>query len=81
MSYRRSISFSENEKDLRDYFDNNGKSDIVKAAMRFYRDNKDKVLTDSVLNELMKMIGKKADYVEPVPSSEKVKEKGFKMIK
>lgn len=56
MSVRRSLSFAEDEKDLVDYFDTNGKSDIAKEAMKFYKENKDNVLTDAMI-KLLKMIG------------------------
>jgi hypothetical protein len=52
----RSLSFKENEKDLTDYFDNNGKSDIVKEAMKFYIKNKDKIIING-LGELIPLIG------------------------
>jgi hypothetical protein len=53
MSERRSLSFDENEKDLLDYYDNNGKSKIGKLALRFYKENKDKIF----INELKDLIG------------------------
>lgn len=56
MSYRRSLSFSDNEKDLLDYFDNNGKSDIAKEAMKFYKEHKDNVITEGMI-KLLKIIG------------------------
>jgi hypothetical protein len=56
MSYRRGLSFADDEKELVDYFDNNGKSDIAKEAMRFYKENKDNVLTEAAI-KLLKMIG------------------------
>lgn len=48
MSFRRSLSFAEDEKEILDYFDNNGKSDVAKLAMIFYRDNKDKLMIDDI---------------------------------
>jgi hypothetical protein len=56
MSYRRSISFADDEKELLEYFDENGKSDIAKEAMIFYRDNKDRVISPGVIS-LLKEIG------------------------
>jgi len=55
MSYRRALSFSENEKELVDYFDTNGKSEIGKQALRFYKDNKDKIVVGS-LKEFAEMV-------------------------
>jgi hypothetical protein len=52
MSYRRSLSFSEQEQELLKYFDNNGKSDIAKLALEFYRRNKDKVIPDGFIEML-----------------------------
>lgn len=52
MSERRSISFNDNEKDLLDYFEHNGKSKIVKIALQFYIDNKNNVLNDATINIL-----------------------------
>ena len=49
MSKKRSISFSENELDLMDYFDKNGKSNIAKTALRFHRDNKDNVINEGTV--------------------------------
>lgn len=57
MSYRRALSFTENEKDLLDYFDQNGKSDIAKIALKYYMDNKDKVISDEMKVEILKLIG------------------------
>ena len=56
MSIRRSISFEEGESELLEYFDDNGKSKIAKEAMKFYKDNKDRVLTDSIIN-VLKLLG------------------------
>jgi hypothetical protein len=35
--------------ELLNFFDENGRSDIAKEAMKFYRDNKDKVITPGVI--------------------------------
>lgn len=43
MSYRRGLSFASSEKHLVDYYDNNGKSDFAKEAMKFFIRFKDKV--------------------------------------
>lgn len=56
MSFRRSLSFADDEEELLNYFDNNGKSDIAKEALKFYRENKDRVLTDSIIN-IIKALG------------------------
>lgn len=56
MSFRRSISFADDEEELVNYFDNNGKSDIAKQAMKFYKENKDRVLTDSIIG-IIKALG------------------------
>jgi hypothetical protein len=58
MSARRSISFNEDEKDLLDYFENNGKSKIVKTALQFYMDNKDNVINEATLN-ILKILNSK----------------------
>lgn len=91
MSYRRSLSFSEDEKDLLNFFDNNGKSDIVKVALKFYIDNKDNInhinniedISDSIAKKLYLLIGKNINinndnnnYVE-----NKSIKKGFKLVK
>jgi hypothetical protein len=55
MSYRRSLSFSEQEKELLQYFDTNGKSDIAKIALEFYRKYKDKVIPDGFI-EMLRLI-------------------------
>jgi hypothetical protein len=52
---RRSISFNKNEKDLLDYFDSNGKSDIVKEALKFFIKNKDKIIINN-LKEIIPLI-------------------------
>jgi hypothetical protein len=43
MSWRRSLSFSEDERELVNHFDNNGKSDFAKEAMKFFLKFKDKL--------------------------------------
>jgi hypothetical protein len=43
MSYRRSLSFAEYEEDLVNHYDNNGKSDFAKEAMKFYLRYKDRI--------------------------------------
>jgi hypothetical protein len=55
MSYRRSLSFSEQEQELLKYFDTNGKSDIAKEALYFYQKYKDKVIPEGFI-ELLKLI-------------------------
>lgn len=56
MSDKRTISFGKSEEELLQYFDTNGKSDIAKTAMKFYKENKDKVLTEAMVN-LLKILG------------------------
>ena len=62
LSYRRSLSFSEHEKDLVDYFDENGKSDIAKEALKNHMNkdskNNDIVLSDEFHEALMKLFEK-----------------------
>ena len=55
MSYRRSLSFSEQEQELLTYFDSNGKSDIAKVALDFYQKYKDKVIPDGFM-EMLKLL-------------------------
>jgi hypothetical protein len=43
LSYRRSLSFAEHEEVLVNYYDNNGKSDFAKEAMKFYLRYKDRI--------------------------------------
>jgi hypothetical protein len=43
LSWRRSLSFSEDEKELVNHFDSNGKSDFAKEAMKFFLRFKDKL--------------------------------------
>ncbi len=52
MSFRRSISFNDNESDLLEYFESHGKSKIVKLALKFYIENKDNVINEGTLNLL-----------------------------
>jgi hypothetical protein len=52
MSKRYSISFSKGEQDLLDFFEKNGKSKIAKVALKFYIDNKDKVINEATINLL-----------------------------
>lgn len=56
MSDKRTISFGKNEGELLQYFDDNGKSDIAKTAMQFYKENKDRVLTDAIVG-ILKTLG------------------------
>jgi hypothetical protein len=43
LSWRRSLSFSEDELELVNHFDNSGKSDFAKEAMKFFLRFRDKV--------------------------------------
>jgi hypothetical protein len=43
LSWRRSLSFAEDELELVNHFDNNGKSDFAKEAMKFFLRFKDKL--------------------------------------
>lgn len=52
----RSLSFKKNEEDLANEYDNNGKSEFAKSAMKFYLTNKDKIIINS-LNELVSLFG------------------------
>jgi hypothetical protein len=52
MSERRSISFNKNESELLKFYDTNGKSDIVKVALKFYIENKENVINEATLNIL-----------------------------
>jgi hypothetical protein len=65
MSERRSISFNDNESDLLEYFENNGKSKIVKLALQFYIDNKDNVINECTLN-LLKILNLSKPVQNPV---------------
>lgn len=44
MSYRRSLSFADNEEYLLQEFDNNGKSTFAKEAMKFFLRYRDKMV-------------------------------------
>lgn len=52
MSQRYSISFSSNESELEKFFIKNGKSKIAKTALKFYIENKDKVINEATINLL-----------------------------
>jgi hypothetical protein len=43
LSWRRSLSFSEDELELVNHFDNNGKSDFAKEAIKFFLRFRDKL--------------------------------------
>jgi hypothetical protein len=70
MSYRRCISFTDDEKDLVNHFDNNGKSDFVKEAIKFFLRFRDKLyivpdglsvsktVKNEVKNKMIKLIQK-----------------------
>lgn len=73
MSWRRSLSFAEDEKDLVNHFDSNGKSDFAKEAMKFFLRFKDKlyiipdefsigkvnrIVKDETKNKMIKLIQK-----------------------
>jgi hypothetical protein len=84
MSYRRTVSFAKNEKDLLEYFDSNGKSDIVKDAIKFYKENKEKPLTDAMKLEILKLIEKidvKPSNVTEHKTNEAIRHKLSKLIK
>ena len=55
MSYRRSLSFSEQEKELLNQFDSHGKSDFAKEAMKYYIRYKSKPIPDEVKFEILKL--------------------------
>lgn len=44
MSWRRSLSFSSDEEDLKDDYDNNGGSKYAKESMKFFKKYKDKII-------------------------------------
>jgi hypothetical protein len=52
MSVRKSISFADDEDDLLQYFIDNGQSKIAKTALQFYKDNKDKIIPEYLVNLL-----------------------------
>lgn len=79
MSHRRPLSFKEREKDLLDFFDNNGGSEIVKVALKFYIDNKDKIISDKLLNELKSLIGQSSNVKNEVKSV--INQKAFNLLK
>lgn len=82
MSYRRAISFSENEKDLLKYFDNSGKSDIVKVALKYYRDNKDKIISDEMKIEILKLVNQLQQSTIQLPKkTQEIQNKLQKLIK
>lgn len=81
MSCRRSISFAENEIDLVKYFDDNGKSDIVKLAMRFYIKHKDNILSDAMKVEILKLVGSVAIIPQAKSTTPELKSKFNKLIK
>jgi hypothetical protein len=66
MSKRRSISFSENELILLNYFDENGKSDLAKDALLFYKENKDNVITDSMIKILKAIVVNNKQIEHPI---------------
>ncbi|HHX70867.1 MAG TPA: hypothetical protein GX708_22800 [Gallicola sp.] len=68
MSQRRSISFGENELDLLEFFDTNGKSYIAKQALRFYRDNKENVLTEGMVKLLKAMNTNDSTQKQQIPN-------------
>jgi dephospho-CoA kinase len=76
MSQRRSLSFAENEKELLDYFDENGKSDIAKMAMNFYKNNKDKLILENI-TDILRLISMQPRS-QPTPN---IMDKLQKMLK
>jgi hypothetical protein len=68
MSYRRSISFDEDEKYLLEYFENNGKSKIVKIALKFYIENKDNVINEGTIN-ILKLLGMSKPIQNTTPNT------------
>ena len=55
MSYRRHISFTDSEKDLVDFYDQNGKAKVAKKALEFYIENKDKLIIGS-LSDVLQLV-------------------------
>jgi hypothetical protein len=73
LSWRRSLSFAEDELELVNHFDSNGKSDFAKEAMKFFLKFKDKLyiipdglsigkinrpIKDDTKNKMIKLIQK-----------------------
>jgi hypothetical protein len=79
MSYRRPLSFTRNEKDLLEAFDNNGKARFAKMAMRFYLDNKDKVVSDKIINDLKSILEQSTGIKKEVNPI--VNQKAFSLMK
>ncbi len=83
MSYRRSLSFAEHEKDLVDYFDENGKSDIAKEALKGHmnKSNNDIVLTDAFHEALIKIMKQFNGFNFTNQPKDEIKSKITKLIK
>lgn len=64
MSYRRSLSFAEDEQELLEYFDTHGKSDIAKTALEFYRKYQDKVIPEGFI-EMLKLLKTESNRTIP----------------
>jgi hypothetical protein len=67
MSYRRSISFSEHEVELLNFFDSNGKSDIAKEGIKKLMKN-----TSELPDALMQFFGQLKPVIS-VPTADKPK--------
>ncbi len=79
MSWRRSLSFANDEEDLKNDYDNNGGSRYAKDAMRFFKKYIDKIciVNDNVnSNTSIYGINSNKDIV-----SQEVKNKASKLIK
>lgn len=64
MSFRRSLSFKETEEELVKYYDENGQSEIAKAAMRFYKEHKNKIFIDNI-KDIIHLITQPTQSIQP----------------
>lgn len=71
------MSFAEHETELLEFFDKNGKSDIAKEAMDFYKKNKDKISIDTLLSLIRNTNVNNA----PIQSNQNFKDKFAKLRK
>lgn len=67
MSYRRPLSFRNDEKYLLDEFDSNGGSKFAKEAMRYYIKYRNKVLPDEIKVEILKLINGNVGIISNQP--------------
>jgi len=83
LSYRRSLSFSEHEKELVDYFDENGKSDVAKEALKGHmnKNNNNIVLTDAFHEAFTSLLKQLDNYSFNGQPKDEMKNKMTKLIK